>query len=181
MPSRPLGEVRSCRSLRGAHHPHACHQPPSGGFFVGLSTEASAKSTSPASHSFEFRMVAKLKIRKGKKDIRQLRCVDGATLSKIVNCGYARCTTCRRPALRRYQPDHRLIYPGEFHEAHREDPDGHRSGMCRSCSGTGRSAFAPCVSLRSSPPSRVPLGAVTATFPGIPGTHSSFRQIRRGL
>lgn len=79
------------------------------------------------------------------------------------------------------QPDHRLSYPGEFHEAYREDPDGHRSGMCRSRSGTGRSAFAPCVSFRSPPPSRVPLGAVTATFPGTPGMQASFRQIRRGL
>lgn len=188
------GRARCRRRHRGARRGRSCRRafacivltpvcdkPPSWRFFLARSTEVSVRTAFPASHSFEFRMVAKLKIRKEKKDIRQLRCVDGAAMSKIVNCAWMRCTASRRPALRKYQPDHRLSYPGEFHEAHREDPDGHRSGMCRPCSGTGRSAFAPCVSFRSSPPSRVPLGAVTATFPGLPGTYASFRQIRRGL
>lgn len=171
----------------GAHHAHACIRPPSGGFFVARFLEASVRTDHacdtfplPRQRSFEFRTVEKLKIRKEKKDIRQLRRAGRAAMSKIVNCAGRRCTACRRPALRRYQPDRRLTYPGEFHEAHREDPDGYRSGMCGSCSGACRSAFASCVPRRSSPPSRVPLGAVSASFPGRPGTHSSVRQIRRG-
>ncbi|HIA2362718.1 TPA: hypothetical protein ACU92F_007465, partial [Burkholderia contaminans] len=63
---------------------------------------AHPRSAFPFVTFFRILTVAMLKIRKEKKDIRQLRCVDGATLSKIVNCGGMRCTACRRPALRRY-------------------------------------------------------------------------------
>jgi hypothetical protein len=67
-----------------------------------------------STHSFEFQTIEKLKNQKEKKDIRQLRSSTGDAMSKIVNCPQGRCTACRRPALRRYQPDHRLTIRESF-------------------------------------------------------------------